>query len=100
MTKTKTADLLFEIGTEELPATNLADLFSPEANPPSAGASRPYENPLLTRFKQMLSDARLEFKEARVWAAPRRLVFWASQVADSQAAKDTLTKLVGAVQHA
>lgn len=71
------ADFLFELGTEELPATNLADFFDGSAD---AGL----ENPLLTKFKKALEDHRLSADEPVVWATPRRLVFWAKNVPASQ----------------
>ena len=46
-----TRDVLFEIGTEELPATNLADLFE-----------SPGENALVSRAKKAFEDKRISFK--------------------------------------
>ncbi len=76
-------DLLFEIGCEELPATNLADIFE------SSG-----ENALVVKFKKVLEESRIGYGDARVLATPRRLVFIASSVAAKQLPKDQLTKLV------
>lgn len=76
-------ELVFEIGCEELPATNLADIFE------SAG-----ENALATKLKKSLEDARLGYTEAQVLATPRRLVFIVSGISDKQLAKDQLIKLI------
>ncbi len=78
----KTRDLVFEIGSEELPATNLADFF--EGN----------ENPLLEKWKKAVADNRLAFGEAKVWATPRRLVFHMTNVAPLQQKCDQLTRLL------
>lgn len=77
------SDVLFEIGTEELPATNLAELFE------SGG-----ENALETRLKKILEEHRLSFKECRVFATSRRLVFRLTDVPSTQIAKDQFTKLL------
>ncbi len=76
-------ELVFEIGSEELPATNLADIFE------SGG-----ENPLLEKWKQVFVDNRIAFESAKVWATPRRLVFYLSGVAPSQGKRDQLTRLM------
>lgn len=78
-----TRDVLFEIGTEELPATNLADLFE-----------SPGENALVSRAKKAFEDKRISFKSSFVWATPRRLVFYFDAVADRQAPKDTMIKIL------
>ncbi len=76
-------DILFEIGTEELPATNLADLFE------SAG-----ENILEARAKRAFEDKRITFKNCSVWATPRRLVFYIEEAAPAQAPKETMIKIL------
>jgi glycyl-tRNA synthetase beta chain len=78
--------VLFEIGTEELPATNLADIFESVA---PGGV-----NPLAEKLAKILTEKRIAFGECRVWATPRRLVFHATSVAPAQAAKDVLTRLL------
>src|SRR5262245_14947507 len=45
----KNKDLLFEIGCEELPATNLADIFE-------TAALEKTENPLLEKWKKAFTD--------------------------------------------
>ncbi len=75
-------DLLFEIGTEELPATNLADLFE-------SG-----ENLIEARLKKVFDEKRISFDSARVWATPRRLVFWLQGVAPQQTPKENNIKLL------
>jgi len=90
----KLKELVFEIGTEELPATNLADIFPPEADPPSAGASERTGNPLLEKWKKTFRDNRLSFVSANVWATPRRLVFILSGVAPFQEKHDQLTRVM------
>ena len=79
-------DVLFEIGTEELPATNLADIFESVA---PGGV-----NPLADKLAKILTEKRIALAECRVWATPRRLVFHAKSVAPAQAAKDVLTRLL------
>lgn len=74
--------VLFEIGTEELPATILAELF--ESGP---------ESPLEQKLKKIFEDKRVSFGKASVWATPRRLVFYLEDVADRQSAKDNLIRL-------
>lgn len=54
---TKTADLLFELGTEELPPTALARL----------------SNAFTSEFKSGLLEAKLSFGEIQSFATPRRL---------------------------
>ena len=76
-------DILFEIGTEELPATNLADLFE------STG-----ENILEARAKKAFEDKRISFKNCSVWATPRRLVFYIEEAAPAQVPKETMTKIL------
>ena len=90
--KKKTAeaarDLIFEIGTEELPATNLADLFEPAAGTPKADLA------LLAKWKKIFQDYRIPFESAEVWATPRRLVFYLKNVSAAQEPCDRLTKLM------
>jgi glycyl-tRNA synthetase beta chain len=76
-------DILFEIGTEELPATMLADLFGPET-----------ENFLLARLKKAFEEKRIVFRECRVWATPRRLVFLASGAAERQSVKENFIRIL------
>jgi glycyl-tRNA synthetase beta chain len=76
-------DLLFEIGTEELPATNLADLF--ESAMPVNGRK---ETSLESKLKKALEDHRLSFRECRVGVTPRRLVFHVEGVSGRQAPKE------------
>ncbi len=75
-------NLVFEIGTEELPATNLADIFETA------------ENVLKAKWKKIFQDNRIGFERAEVWATPRRLVFYLEGVAPSQTGRDQLTKLM------
>ena len=85
--KTKTAalqDLLFEIGCEELPATSLADIFE---------SASPAENAFAEKLKKLLTEKRLSFKTCQVWATPRRLVFYATEVSSEQEARDQMTKI-------
>ncbi len=79
---TPSKDLVFEIGAEELPATNLADIFESD------------ENPLLEKWKKAFLDNRIAFGEAKVWATPRRLVFYLTSVASLQEKRDQLTRLL------
>ncbi|MCG3176467.1 MAG: Glycine--tRNA ligase beta subunit [Candidatus Omnitrophica bacterium] len=77
------AEALLEIGSEELPATNLADLFeNGAANPLEAAARKVYE------------AHRIGIDAIRVYATPRRLVFHATGVQPRQAAHDVLTRLL------
>ncbi len=80
--KATDASLLFEIGTEELPATNLADIYE------SA------DSMLLLKWKEALLNNRIAIEGARVWATPRRLIFYAEKAALQQQKKDQLTKLM------
>ena len=75
-------ELVFEIGAEELPATNLAGIFESD------------ENPLLEKWKKAFLDNRIAFGEARVWATPRRLVFYLTSVVSLQEKRDQLTRLL------
>ena len=75
-------NLIFEIGTEELPATNLADIFEST------------ENSLKTKWKKIFQDHRISFERAEVWATPRRLVFYFEGISPSQTPRDQLTKLM------
>ncbi len=76
-------NLVFEIGTEELPATHLADIFE-----------SPAENSLKTKWEKAFENNRIEFQRAEVWATPRRLVFYLEGVASSQTPHDQLTRLM------
>jgi len=80
-------ELVFEIGSEELPATNLADIFE-------TAAAEGGENPLLAKWKKLFTDNRIAFGEAKVWATPRRLVFHLTSVASLQEKRDQLTRLL------
>ena len=51
-------DLVFEIGTEELPATNLADIFSTEGGSAALSGGES-DNNLLVKWKNMFRDNRL-----------------------------------------
>ena len=64
-------DVLFEIGTEELPATNLADLVE-NAPMNAAGEKEPF---FVSRLKKILEEKRIGFGALRFFATPRRLVF-------------------------
>ena len=81
--RSQSKDILFEIGTEELPATNLADIFE------SSG-----ENILESKFKKIFEEKRIGLKSCRVWATPRRLVFLAEEVESAQQPKDEMIKLL------
>lgn len=81
--KAASADVLFEIGTEELPATHLAELFE------SGG-----ENLFETRLRKILDEHRLSLEDCKVFATPRRLVFWLVGVPPTQTSRDQLTKLL------
>ena len=74
-------NVLFEIGTEELPATNLADIFE-------------HENPLEIKLRKVLEEKRLSFEKSYVWATPRRLVFVVEGVSPKQSPKNTFTKIL------
>ena len=80
-------NLVFEIGSEELPATNLADIFE-------SAAMEKTDNVLKVKWKKTFEDNRIGFQRAEVWATPRRLVFYLEGVAPSQAPRDQLTKLL------
>ncbi len=84
-------DVLFEIGTEELPATNLADIFE---NVPVSEGSQKAENVLEMRLRKILEEKRITFQNHTVWATPRRLVFIVKDVNPKQTAKDTFTKVL------
>ncbi|HLD50418.1 MAG TPA: glycine--tRNA ligase subunit beta, partial [bacterium] len=75
--------ILFEICTEELPATNLADLFESTE-----------ENILIQRAKKAFEDKRISFKNCSVWATPRRLVFYLEEAAPAQAPKETMIRIL------
>ena len=75
-------DILFEIGTEELPATNLADIFeSPE-------------NILEARLKKILEEKRIRFQVLQVLATPRRIVYRITGVEETQEPKDLFVKIL------
>jgi glycyl-tRNA synthetase beta chain len=76
------SDIVLEIQCEELPATNLAELFESSDNA--------LEQRLMTVFK----DFRIDYSACRVFATPRRLVFWVKGAADRQSKKDNLIKLL------
>jgi len=78
-------DALFEIGTEELPATNLADIFEVSL---TAVAPTMLERVL----RKVFEEKRLSFKEVKVFATPRRLVFWVIGVSPAQNRKENLIK--------
>lgn len=89
----KLKELVFEIGTEELPATNLADIF--ESLPAGqAGSSGGADNVLLEKWKKTFKDNRISHGTANVWATPRRLVFTLSGVAPFQEKHDQLTRVM------
>jgi glycyl-tRNA synthetase beta chain len=75
-------DILFEIGTEELPATMLADIFSQS------------ENWLEARLKKVFEEKRVGFEKAAVYATPRRLVFFVEKAAARQSSHEQLIKLI------
>ncbi len=79
-------DVLFEIGTEELPATNLADIFE------SGKETNSKQTILEARLRKVFLEHRLGFKDCRVWATPRRLVFWVIGVSPAQNKKENLIK--------
>ena len=79
----KQKDILFEIGTEELPATNLADIFE-----------SPGENILEAKYKKAFEDKRIGMKTCRVWATPRRLVFFAEGTDATQRPQDEMIKIL------
>ena len=75
-------DVLFEIGTEELPATNLADIFeSPE-------------NILEVRLKKVLEEKRIRFQGLQILATPRRIIYRITGVEESQEPKDLFIKIL------
>ena len=71
------ADLLVEIGTEEIPAGYL---------PPVLGS-------LEEGLRKTLSDGRFEFEKIAVWGTPRRLALAVWELSDRQA--DTTTEVIG-----
>ena len=79
-------DLLFEIGCEELPATNLADIFE------SIAVGAP--NPLAEKLKKAFEEKRLPFGSCRVWATSRRVVFLVNALAAAQSAKANMTRVL------
>ncbi|MBI4352985.1 MAG: glycine--tRNA ligase subunit beta [Candidatus Omnitrophica bacterium] len=87
--KQKSEDVLFEIGTEELPATMLADIYE---NPVSYGGSE--MNWLEARLRAVFEEKRIAFKACRVWAAPRRIVFWLEGAAPLQTPKEDWIRLL------
>jgi glycyl-tRNA synthetase len=73
---TPTADILFEIGTEELPACDLDSALEQ----------------LRSRLPVMLNDLRLPHGEYRIMGTPRRLVMHVREVAPRQADLEQLVK--------
>jgi len=67
---------LFEIGTEELPASHLTDALAQ----------------LSQWVPQELDDLRLEHGEVRVWGTPRRLTIFVEQLAVRQPDEERLVK--------
>ncbi len=68
----KTADLLIEIGTEELPPTALLNL----------------SNAFTKNISQGLSDADLKYGNVHAYATPRRLALWIESLEVKQADKE------------
>ncbi len=81
-------DILLEIGTEELPATHLADIFETDLKSGQGG------NRLEARLNKIFEERRLAFETCRVWATSRRLVFWIQKVSERQSPKDQLSKIM------
>ncbi len=75
-------DVLFEIGTEELPATSLADIFESS------------ENILETRLRKILEEKRISFQALKIFATPRRLVYHLTGVRETQESKDLFVKIM------
>jgi len=82
---TSSADVLFEIRSEELPATNLADFFESPDRP---------ENPIKSCLDRLLQEKRLACVSTQVWATPRRLVFFIQGIADKQTPKEDHIRLL------
>jgi len=72
MSKMKTADLLIEIGTEELPPTALLTL----------------SNAFTKNISQGLTDADLKYGNVHAYATPRRLALWIEAQEKKQADKE------------
>ena len=70
------ADLLLEIGTEELPVAELDSAISQ----------------LTDLAGSLLKDTRLEYKDLQVWGTPRRLVIYAQGVASHQPDREVIVK--------
>ena len=79
----KLKDILFELGTEELPATSLADIFE-----------SPGENILEVKFKKLLEAYRIDVTSCRVRATGRRLVFFAQGAQDAQRPRAEMIKIL------
>ncbi len=71
------SELLFEIGTEEIPSIHLYDLIAQ----------------MRTNISGTLSEQRVEFSEVKTFGTPRRLVAVVEGVADKQ--KDVVRKIRG-----
>jgi glycyl-tRNA synthetase len=72
----ESADLLFEIGSEELPAGDLDDALQQ----------------LRQRVPQFLADLRLDYTDLKVFATPRRLTVLVENLAGQQPDRETLVK--------
>lgn len=79
----KLKDLLFEIGTEELPATNLADIFESLE-----------ENIFSVKFRKAFEEKRIGIRSCKVLATPRRLVFHAEGIETAQRPQDEKIKIL------
>ncbi len=91
MKKPARKDILFEIGTEELPATLLADIAE---NPVFSQEANKKENLFEAKIRKVFQDYRLSFKESAVFFTPRRIVFWLKEAAPEQSPKDIMIKLL------
>ena len=96
----KLKDILFEIGTEELPATNLAELFEPRPSEKNSHmvlegrGESPGENILEVKFKKAFEEKRIGIRSCKVLATPRRLVFHAEGVESAQRPQDERIKIL------
>ncbi|MBI4432428.1 MAG: glycine--tRNA ligase subunit beta [Candidatus Omnitrophica bacterium] len=75
-------NVLFEIGSEELPATNLADIFEQP------------DNVLELKLKKILESHRIQAGKVTVWATPRRIVAYLESVSAVQEAKEVMTRVL------
>lgn len=75
-------DILFEIGTEELPATNLADIFEQP------------ENILETRLRKIFEEKRISFQTLGIFATSRRIVYKITGAGQAQEPKDLFVKIL------